>query len=197
MRPASAYLIFCALATTCACSSSIDETVDYNSEKNQTRAAFGEAQKNRPLTEAERLKRAESSFSPVAFSVHDEEFASLGLTINDVGDCRLAHVCTWTDADGIEHDTNGDRRLATKTILIDTNLLGNVNALGISRTRSRSDVTRAVKRFLPGLTFDCSDTSIHEGGKTCSSSVGDGTIMLWFNDQDRLFRASIYAGRPL
>jgi hypothetical protein len=166
------------------------------SEADGVRAAFNEAQKHRPLTSAEMLRRAESSFSPVAFGVQYDELSRLGLNMIDFGDCRQNRVCTWLDAQNVEHEADDENGLASKAIMVDPESTQNLNALGIGRARSRKDVVRAVGRFLPGMKLDCRRAPPDAEGVWCDALAGDGFVMLTFDDENRLAVAQVEAKLP-
>lgn len=163
------------------------------SEVDGVRAAYGEAQKNRTLAPHEMLRRAESSFSPVAFGVHYDRLSGLGLKMIDFGVCRQNKVCTWVDRQNIEHEADDERGVASKAAWIDQKPTQHLNLLGIGVARSREDVISAVYRFLPEPTFDCSQAPPDDIGTNCFMMVGKGFVELKFDDNDALIFARVEA----
>jgi hypothetical protein len=166
------------------------------SEVDGVRAAYGEAQKRRKLMPEEILRRAESSFSPVAFGTQNDELSALGLRLVDFGVCRQNEVCTWVDGQGVEHEADDERGVDSKTIKVSEKSTQSLNALGIRLARSKEDVARAVERFSPDIKLDCRRAPPDEEGFWCEALVGDGFIDLRFDDQDRLWMAQVNAKLP-
>jgi hypothetical protein len=160
------------------------------------RAAYGEAQKHRKLKPEEMLRRAETSFSPVAFGTQYDELSGLGLRMIDFGVCRQNKVCTWIDNQGVQHEADDERGVDSKTIEVGENSVQSLNVLGIGRARSRPDVVKAVERFLPNIKLECGQAPPDDEGFWCGALVGSGLIDLRFDDQDRLALALVEARVP-
>ena len=163
------------------------------SEVNGVRAAYGEAQKTRKLTSDEMLRRAESSFSTVAFGVQYDELSALGLKMVEFGVCRRNKVCTWVDRQQVQHEADDDQGVDSKIIEIDQSSTKSINILGIGPARSRPEVLAAVDRFMPGLKFDCGRAPPDDIGSYCFAPVGDGFVEIKFDDDDRLLLARVEA----
>lgn len=163
------------------------------SQVDGVRAAYGKAQKYRKLTPAEMLRRAESSFSHVAFGVQYDEMSSLGLKMIEFGVCRQNKVCTWVDRENVLHEADDERGVDSKIIEIDQRSPKSLNALGIGSARFRNEVISAVGRFLPEAQFECSQAPPDDEGTYCISLVGDGFVELKFDDHDQLSMARVEA----
>ena len=180
----------CFLATACG---PADHEI---SEVDGVRAAYGEAQKKRQLTPAEMLRRAESSFSPVAFGVSYEQAAKLGGSTIDLNFCRRIRGCVWIDAQNVHYDADAEGGVFSKAVEVRKFPSQALNLLGIGRARSRNDVLRAIGRFLPTTKFECiRPPPDAEGAWWCGALVGDGFIELRFDDNNDLAWA-IVAARP-
>ena len=172
-------------------------TADHEiSEVDGVRAAYGEAQKKRQLTPAEMLRRAESSFSPVAFGVSYEQAAKLGGSTIDLDFCRRIKGCLWTDTQNVQYEADAEGGVFSKAVEVRKLPSQSLNLLGIGRARSRDDVLRAIGSFLPTTKFECvRPPPDAEGAWWCDALVGDGFIELQFNDNSDLAWAIVEA-RP-
>jgi hypothetical protein len=165
-------------------------------EVDGVRAAYGEVQKRRKLTPEEMLRRAETSFSPVAFGTQYDELSGFGLHTIDFGACQQNKVCTWIDGQGVQHEADDQRGVDSKAIEVNGNLVQSLNVLGIGRARARRDVVEAVGRFLPDIKLDCRRAPPDSEGFWCDALIGDGFIDLRFDNQDRLALATVKARVP-
>ncbi|HEY0596498.1 hypothetical protein [Sphingopyxis sp.] len=140
--------------------------------------------------------RADASFSRYPLNLPSTPQAIGRLANGDVCDDDEGIACEWEDDAGVRHIFAGET-LAIKTV--DAAALGDrdIGALNIGTARTRDEVLKKVRAFLPEIAIDCLEPGKAGEGAGIASCGGTfengGWIKLLFGAGNRLTSARIDA----
>lgn len=97
--------------------------------------------------------------------------------------------CDWRDKRGVRHYFFGDQ-MVVKSVRADEFVGQPIEALGIGGARRQADVLTNVRRFLPGIVFDCSPQHIsgNVGPVECGATLNPGWVQIGFDRDGNLLQ---------
>lgn len=146
------------------------------------------------------LKKVSDSFSALPFE-SDLMAVRSQLKGPVSANCAQDESCSFPDTKGTQHVFWGDDENAPLLLVVKRALAADfknkaIPALNIGTARSRADVLKNVRAFLPETKVTCLEAKQAgegDGIASCGASMGDGWIKILFNSDNQLIEARVDA----